>query len=139
MFLVWHCYSFCYSLLDNIVHLIVPSLTLLPFLLLTLHYYSFRSSLLNSDTPLASPPMTLLLLLMLLICSTLLFLAWCCNSLLAQHYRSLLDITTTLEIIKFIITNMWKSDLKTNCYKMCENRHFETQMKLVFANFWNHA
>jgi hypothetical protein len=59
------------------------------------------------------------------LCSMLLFLS--------QHWK------WKFEIIKFTIIGMWKLALKTNWYKMCENWHFETWVKLVFANFWNLA
>jgi hypothetical protein len=34
---------------------------------------------------------------------------------------------------------MWKSLLKTDWYKMCENQHFENRVKLFFTKFWNPA
>jgi hypothetical protein len=34
---------------------------------------------------------------------------------------------------------MWKSPLKTDWYKMCENRHFENRVKLLIFFFWNPA
>jgi hypothetical protein len=39
------------------------------------------------------------------------------------------------EVIIFLITNMQKSALKIDWYHMLENMHFETQVKLFFANF----
>jgi hypothetical protein len=43
------------------------------------------------------------------------------------------------EIIKFLIIGMQKLALKTNWYHMLQNRCFETQVILIFGNFWNPA
>jgi hypothetical protein len=66
----------------------------------------------------------LLFFLLLLACLMLLVLLL----LLLQHYK------LKFEIIKLIITNIWKLALKTDWCNMYDNQHIEPWVKLFFTN-----
>ncbi len=153
------CYSFHYSLF--IVLVLVCSMLLLLLLLVCSTLLVLVCLMLLLILLLLACSMLLLLVCFMYCSSCCSLLAWCyrcllarhccsllvqrCYCLFVQHCCSLINVTTpfaTLQIKNWDNKNYnnryVKFDFETDLYKMCENRHFETQVKLFIVKFWNY-